>query len=281
MKFVTVNNGWQFLNLPNLNIYLNNNLYLAIDLFWDLLFTKLQYTSMSRVVVILRVKISNGKYVTIVPIQIIDKSNKALFTKIVKHYIYLIKNNYSSLDITNVIFQYILLDNDTNKQLSSFNNLSISSYYFGTYNLPLTTDLNKWGKITKVGNDLLIKSDKYESDIKVFVHKDLQTYEFILDNKIILTVTDFFGSSHDSFIRTINNQTFIINHGKVTYYSIIKYIIKSISIFYKGKYIINYILNIIGYILFEIILTLFLIFNCLIYLAVIQTIILFIIDLLS
>ena len=84
-----------------------------------------------------------------------------------------------------------------------------------------------------------------------------------------------------SFIRTINNQTFIINHGKVTYYSIIKYIIKSISIFYKGKYIINYILNIIGYILFEIILTLFLIFNCLIYLAVIQTIILFIIDLLS
>lgn len=52
------------------------------------------------------------------------------------------------------------------------------------YNFPLTTDLSKWGKVTKVGKDILIKSDNYESDIWVSIHNDKQVYELKIDDKI-------------------------------------------------------------------------------------------------
>lgn len=273
-KFTTINYGWQFLNLPNLNIFLGNNLYLAIDLFWDSIFNNLEIypTPAKRVEVILRVKTSDGEYVTIVPLQIIDESNKTSFTLVLENYVYLIKN-YNSLDVKNVIFQYRFLEKDSKKKVDLLKNISISSYYFSTYNFPLTTDLNHWGKISNIGKELLIRSDKYESEIKVSVDKDKQTYEFILDNKIILKVVDFFGSSHNSFIRTIHNQIFIVNKGKVSYYFFVKFIIKVISYFYKAKIFITNFLNFSSTILFKVFITAYLIFSIFIYLAVLATII--------
>ena len=38
--------------------------------------------------------------------------------------------------------------------------------------------------------------------------------------KVIRTVIDFFGESHDSFTRTINNQNFVISNGEIVFKSV-------------------------------------------------------------
>lgn len=59
---------------------------------------------------------------------------------------------------------------------------------------------HKWTHITGGGgDDLLVKSENYESDILVSVQGFRQVYDFKLDDRIILTVIDYFGDSHDSF----------------------------------------------------------------------------------
>lgn len=230
--------GWEFLKLNNLNVFIESDLHSAIDSFWNKVMNKLENTQ--RISVILRVEMTDGSYLTLCPILKFYKSDKALLTKILEDYVSLISNNNSSLHVKHVIFQYKLLNKDANNILNSVVNKSISSssYYFGTYNLPLTTDLSKWGKVTIHADGFLVKSENYESDIQVSVQTFRQVYNFKLDNRIILTVVDYFGDSHDSFTRVINNQTFIINNGELVLKSI-EYKIKFLS----AMYIINSIIN--------------------------------------
>lgn len=234
--------GWKFLKFPNLNVFIVSNLHSTIDLFWNKVMNNLESTKF--ISVIIRVEMSDGSYFTLCPILRIGKFDKALFIQILEDYVYLISSNIYSLYVKNVIFQYKLLNKVANKQVNSILNKSISfsSYYFGTYNLPLTTYLNNWGKVTKLGNGLLVKSENYESDIHVSVQGFRQVYEFKLDDRIILTVIDYFGDSHDSFTRVINNNSFIISNGEVVSKSV-EFKIKFLSAMYYINSIVNRILE--------------------------------------
>lgn len=234
--------GWKFLKLTNFNFFIVSNLHSTIDLFWNKVMNNLENTKI--ISVIIRVEMSDGSYLTLSPILRIDKSDKALFIKILEDYVYLISSNIYSLHVTHVIFQYKLLNKDANKQVNSILNKSISfsSYYSGTYNLPLTTDLSNWGKVTIHGDDLLIKSENYESDIQVSYQGFRQVYDFKLDDRIILTVIDYFGDSHDSFTRVINNNSFIISNGEVVSKSV-EFKIKLLSAMYYIHSIVNIILE--------------------------------------
>lgn len=234
--------GWKFLKFSNLNVFIVSNLHSTIDLFWNKVMNNLESTKF--ISVIIRVEMSDGSYFTLCPILRIGKFDKALFIQILEDYVYLISSNIYSLYVKNVIFQYKLLNKVANKQVNSILNKSISfsSYYFGTYNLPLTTYLNNWGKVTKLGNGLLVKSENYESDIHVSVQGFRQVYEFKLDDRIILTVIDYFGDSHDSFTRVINNNSFIISNGEVVSKSV-EFKIKFLSAMYYINSIVNRILE--------------------------------------
>lgn len=241
MKMISYS-GWKFLKFTNFNVFIESILHSTIDLFWNKVMNNLDNTKI--IIVILRVEMSDGSYLTLSPILRINKSDKALFIKIISDYVYLISSNIYSLHVTHVIFQYKLLNKDTNKQVNSILNKSISSssYYFGTYNLPLTTDLSNWGKLTIHGDYLLIKSEKYESDILVTVQGFRQVYNFKLEDRIILTIIDYFGDSHNSFTRVINNNSFIISNGEVVSKSV-EFKIRFLSAMYYIKSRINIILE--------------------------------------
>lgn len=52
--------------------------------------------------------------------------------------------------------------------------------------MPLTTNLSQWVTVTKHDKDLLINSDKYDFYILVSIYSDKQTYEFRIDDYIVL-----------------------------------------------------------------------------------------------
>ena len=102
--------------------------------------------------------------------------------------------------------------------------IKAQTYSFGDYNYPLTTDIAHWGKVIKVkGNVTTLENDSYDDVfIEIETSSEKQTYSFYVDDKVIASITDLFGSSHNSFTRTINNQTFVISNGQVVFKTTIK-----------------------------------------------------------
>lgn len=53
--------------------------------------------------------------------------------------------------------------------------------------------------------------------IVVTTLSDKQVYEICIDDKAIRIITDIFGKTHNSFTRTISNQTFIVRNGEILF----------------------------------------------------------------
>ena len=120
-----------------------------------------------------------------------------------------------TISIFNIMFQYILLNSDATTDIPNIIPNNVNSYNFGDYNFPLTTDLAQWGRIiSRKGNELTLENDSYD-DVFIVVNtsSDKQTYNFVIDEKVIISITDYLSTSHNSFTRVINKQTFIINNG--------------------------------------------------------------------
>ena len=97
-----------------------------------------------------------------------------------------------------ITFQKILKKRDITFQYITLNNADISltkplkrefasyNYGFVLYNLPLTTDISKWGTIIKQDNNVItLENSKYPGSIIVIeIHSDKQSYEFLINGKV-------------------------------------------------------------------------------------------------
>jgi hypothetical protein len=93
------------------------------------------------------------------------------------------------------------------------------------------------GKIVdRKGDIIILENDKYEDVIiEISFSRDKQVYEFFIDNKLINTITDIYGSNSNSFTRVIDNSKFIINNGIIVFKSLqrrSKFISILINLFY-------------------------------------------------
>jgi hypothetical protein len=216
MKFVRVNNAWKYHKISNLNIFVKTDFNHAFDDFWSAVMN-----NQTKVIgLLLKVKGTNGSILTLGPLIKFTKTDRSLLRKVLMEYINIKGNNYSDIEISSVIFQFIELDSNATTNIKGIEHKKPKSYQFGNNNLPLTTDLSKWGKVTKVGKDILIKSDNYESDIWVSIQNNKQVYKFKIEDKIILTVIDYLGKDSSNFIRSVNKHSFIISNGEIIFKSI-------------------------------------------------------------
>ena len=96
-KFVTVNNGWQFLKLSNLNIFVKSDFNKAFDIFWS---TTMNDLDKSQVVgLLLKVKGSDDNYRSLGPLFKYTKSDRIKLRRVLMDYINLKANNYSTITI--------------------------------------------------------------------------------------------------------------------------------------------------------------------------------------
>jgi hypothetical protein len=233
------NYGWQYLTLQNVNIFVKESLDESLDQFYNQVMHKMND---SRVVgVLIKVHLPNGEYKTIMPLQRITKLSFKTFRTTAHLYVNLKGNYYTSLEIDKIQFQYVILNKGAKAENFLPNSNVIKDYKFGSYSLPLSTDLKLWGVVVdKIKNTLIIENMKYQD---IFIHvktySDKQTYKFYIEDEKVFDLVDYFGINSSSFTRKIRDtQTFIVENGNIVFKSQIRDI-KKIATIVKCKELTN------------------------------------------
>ena len=133
-------------------------------------------------------------------------------------------NDYSALEVNKIEFQSISLKNNGKSSIYKPITNELKSYKFGDYNLPLTTDISKWGTIIKHNSNVItLENSNYPGVIIVItVHSDKHCYEFLINGKIKFDFIDYLGSNPETFIRVIRKiQTLHVQDGEVVFKSLI------------------------------------------------------------
>jgi len=194
---------------------------------------------------------------TISPVQNYNKENFKDCYEIFVRYIEQMSEFYKNFEITSIIFIFCInkedsilnkkveSEPDVNENLSSENNLRIKNKLkLYIKNLPITTDLNKWGKIrvisgsypynfndlinnitTKIFIDVKDKHNNYIVEIKLIVHnnKNYIMHKVTVVNKKFIKPTHEFIDilenvlSFDNFTRIINNQLIAYSNNEPVY----------------------------------------------------------------
>jgi hypothetical protein len=217
------NYGWQYLTLQNnTNIFSHSDLENALNLYWNEVMDKLDDSTV--VALLFKVKLNNGLWKTIAPLQKVNNTNFNKLLNTLKLFININGNNYDSLETIKIQFQYSILDKSATAEIVKPLSNEVTHYKINGYNLPLTTDLNSWGTITEQkGNKITLDFDlNTETVVVVKISSNKQTYKFMIEDKELLSITDTFGNNPTSFTRTVNDKKLIVENGIIVFKSQIK-----------------------------------------------------------
>jgi hypothetical protein len=210
------NNFWSNYSIES-KITLNNlALKLYLKDFWNNVMVPLKDNQ--KVYIFLKVRFDDNTYASLSHLQTVNKNMFKDLLDIFKGFLDFKAEEYSSKTLTNVIFQYhIFKDNSIKTKLTKSIKLTkLNSFNFSGYNLPLTTELNKWGLI--LPDEKITIISKKGSQLTYYVVKDNLKHVVQLknnNNNILLEFTDILGSNSTSFTRIFKNQEFIYKDGKL------------------------------------------------------------------
>jgi hypothetical protein len=195
-----------------------------LSIFWFNVMRKLDLNT--TVGVLLKVEFNDGSIKTLSYLQKVNKTDFNDLSDILCDYVNLRSEDYNSKIIIKVVFQYIILGEAIKTEIvksKQMNNL-IPTFSFSGFNLPLTTDLTKWGEIisNKNGKVLIMFNEETEIVIDVKISSNKQTYKFMIEDKILLTIVDTYGNNSTSFTRTVNDKKLIIENGIIVFKSQLK-----------------------------------------------------------
>jgi hypothetical protein len=180
MKMFNIN-GWHYLTMQNVNIFVRDGYKKAFIQFWN----KVMYDLDDNLVVgvLLKIQSSDGAVRTLGSLQKVTKGDRSELSKTLRYYINEKGNDYTTMDIDKVIFQYIILGNKNvvSTEISNPISKSVSSHIFGSFSFPLSTDLLYWGKVVdRKGDIVLLENDNYEDVlIEVSFHSDRQILNYL------------------------------------------------------------------------------------------------------
>lgn len=165
--------GWQLFKISNVNIFNKADFNNSFDLFWSHAKENIFKNNKNKTFgILMKIKDENGNIRTLGPLFKFTKDDRILLRKVLLEYINMKGNNYSEFIISEVIFQYVVLGIGVKTDIPNITPKKVESLEFGNDNFPLTTDLEKWGKIKKNKHYTSVKSEKYTSEIKVYTFPD-------------------------------------------------------------------------------------------------------------
>lgn len=214
---IKLNYGWQYLTLQVNNGFVRENLQGYIVDFWKKVMSK--YNPDQVVGVLIKLKFSDGSIKTLGPLQRVNKKGMKELIETLKLHLNLRADDYFSESIEKIEFQYVLLKN-AQTSLNKPQKREIKQYRSGSFNLPLTTDLSKWGNIIEQNEGVtVLENSKYPGVIIVIkILPGKQTYKFILDGKVKFYFEDIYGVNEETFTRIIREmQTIHVQDGEVVF----------------------------------------------------------------
>jgi hypothetical protein len=107
------------------------------------------------IILLFRIQFEDKTFRTIGNLQIINKNDFNILSILLNELLDILNDEYKNLPIINIVFSYKILDNNNRSKIDSNNIKSnkLPMFKIYGYNLPSTTDINKWGKIIKHNNN--------------------------------------------------------------------------------------------------------------------------------
>lgn len=215
--------GWQYLPMLIQDGFVKENLNYHVTEFWKLVMSK--YNRDQVVGILVKFRFSDGSIKTLSPLQRVNKTNLKELLGTLQLFLNMRADDYFSESVEKIIFQYIILNNAKSslvKPLKIEN--KHNNYKSGDYNLPLTTDISKWGNIIKHENNVTILENPLYPNVLIFikVDSDKQSYEFLINGKVKFSLEDHYGANEETFTRIIRGmQTLFVQGGEVVFKTLI------------------------------------------------------------
>jgi hypothetical protein len=133
MKMFEIN-GWHYLTMQGVNIFVRSNFNKAFNQFWNKIMLVIDDNLV--VGVLLKIQSSDGTIKSLGPLHRVTKSDRGELCKVLWFYIKSKGNDYTTLDISKITFQYIILGNKSEVSTEINNPIvkPVSSHSFGLFN---------------------------------------------------------------------------------------------------------------------------------------------------
>ena len=177
--------------------------------------------------------------VTIISVSFLQIINKNQFNDLLEVLILFMNKkseDYQNRSIVKYIFTYHIEDKKTKIKARLVKPdvvLKINKFTFSGYSLPLTTNVLFWGKILFHSESFIIIADNKTNEM-YYIHKkdDKQDVKIMLNKKVILEFTDYFGVNEINFTRILKDRKVVIVDGKV----LLKTLIRNVKFIKPNKF---------------------------------------------
>ena len=199
----------------NNNILTEKDIELSINGFMNTIFNEL--SNNQYLLIIFKIKTEDKLHRTISTVQRINKLDKYELLSVFNEYWILKSNNYVQFSITEIHFNYKLIDNSfkiTSSKINRPENLTYNPKLLkcGSFNFPQTMDLFQWGDVQFILDNKEAIVYKHHSSAQYHVKFDKHTMivKYVLNNKPLITFRDELLDINNlgTFKRTIKNQIF-------------------------------------------------------------------------
>ena len=199
----------------NNNILTEKDIELSINGFMNTIFNEL--SNNQYLLIIFKIKTEDKLHRTISTVQRINKLDKYELLSVFNEYWILKSNNYVQFSITEIHFNYKLIENSlkiTSSKINRPENLTYNPKILkcGSFNFPQTMDLFQWGDVQFILDKQEAIVYKHHSSAQYHVKFDKHTMivKYVLNNKPLITFRDELLDINNlgTFKRTIKNQIF-------------------------------------------------------------------------
>ena len=199
----------------NNNILTEKDIKLAINGFMNTIFNELPNNQY--LLIIFKIKTEDKLHRTISTVQRINKLDKYELLSVFNEYWILKSNNYVQFSITEIHFNYKLIENSlkiTSSKINRPENLTYNPKILkcGSFNFPQTMDLFQWGDVQFIldKQEAIVYKRHSSAQYHVKFDKHTMIVKYVLNNKPLITFTDELLDINNlgTFKRTIQNQKF-------------------------------------------------------------------------
>lgn len=176
----------------------------------------------SKLFIMLKIKFKDDSYASLTKLLKANHNElEDLIDSIVANY-EMKMDKYNQKPASELLLNYKIKHNSDHIKSKIFyeteNEVKNNFSYMG-YDIPINTDLNKWGTIiNNKWNTYSIKKDNSNIYYDVIVYSEHQEVSVIINNKVIFKFKDYFGINSNSFRRVIEKNEFFYHNGQEVFY---------------------------------------------------------------
>lgn len=164
--------------------------------------------------ILIQLRIRSGdNYYSLSKLQSVNYDSKEALMAILNESLTIMYERYTQFPIDELFLRFLILPKGSRWEKVVIRPMIIETKHFESLsqiNLPLTLDLTKWGKDTKLSSTLTTVLTKDGTLLTIESNGDIRSISVLVNNEKVMSFTDtIINAAEDHFIRTLENGTVI------------------------------------------------------------------------